>query len=381
MNILAVNAGSATLKFALHSITENKRTVTRYTANFLDSNIVIKGEGEAFSLAKPSESDSRYGLAYQAVLEKLAVNIDIVVHRVVHGGDKFEDHQLITNEVIEELETLIPFAPLHQPFNLKLIRLTEELLPGVKQLACFDTQFHRSIPEVLRRYALPESCYQNGEKVYGYHGLSYEYISQYFIKSFPQFADDNILIAHIGSGASLCGVKQGKSAATSMGFSTIDGLPMSSRCGQLDPGLILYWLASGDSLEVIEKRLYKESGLKGLSGLSSDFQRVSESEEAQSKLALDVYTARVNQQIGSVVAALGGVQHIIFTAGVGENAYAFRAALAELLAKWLPVELDEVANRDNKLSISTAESVVELWVIPTDEELVMVEHAQRILNR
>lgn len=380
MNILAVNAGSSTLKFALHTYLNGKHTVIRYVANFLESHIDVSGNNEHFTIAMADHSDARYEKVYQSVLEKLSVDIDVVVHRVVHGGDSFDDHQVINEQVIEALEALIPFAPLHQPFNIKLIHLTQALLPHVKQLACFDTQFHRTIPEVLHRYALPEACYQNGEKVYGYHGLSYEYISRYFVDHFPQFADDNILIAHLGSGASLCAVKQGQSIATTMGFSTIDGLPMSTRSGQIDPGLILYWMSRGDTFEMIERRLYKESGLKGLSGLSGDFRQVSANDSAQEKMALQVYTSRINQQIGAMVAAMGGVKHIIFTAGVGENAKAFRASLVDLLAAWLPVQLDAQANNNNELSISTADSPVELWVIPTNEEQVMVDHAKRIFK-
>lgn len=387
-NILAVNAGSATLKFAFYQIDGDTEITQRYTVNFLDSHIEVKASsGSGYTIENPVNYEERYVVAYKSLLEKLSANINMVVHRVVHGGDLYDDHQLVTPELITELEKLIPFAPLHQPFNLKLIKLTSDLLPNGQQLACFDTQFHRTIPDLHRRYALPESCYENGEKIYGYHGLSYEYISQYFSHTFPQFTKDNTLIAHLGSGASLCGIKQGQSYATSMGFSTIDGLPMSSRCGQLDPGLILYWLSRGDSLADIEKRLYKQSGLLGLSGVSSDFRAVSKLAEntsdenaAQAKMALSVYIARINQQIGSVVAALGGVKHIIFTAGIGENAAAFRRDLIALLSQWLPLELDDAANQANSECISTADSKVQLWVIPTNEERVMIEHGVRKLG-
>lgn len=395
-NLLAVNAGSSTLKFAFYEIQSGgvidsaDQTIHRYTVNFLDDHIEIKAKSstvkDSVILENPADYDQRYELAFKAVLGKLPDHLDMVVHRVVHGGDTFDEHQLVTPDVICELEKLIPFAPLHQPFNLKLIKLTAELLPNTKQVACFDTQFHRSIPEIHRRYALPESCYENGEKVYGYHGLSYEYISAYFARTYPQFANDNILIAHLGSGASLCGIKQGQSYVTSMGFSTLDGLPMSSRCGQIDSGLILYWLSRGDTFKQIEKRLYKESGLLGLSGISSDFRVVSEmaskaeDDSESAKLALSVYTARMNQQLGSAIAALGGIKHLIFTAGIGENAADFRSDLIEKLSQWLPLELDEAANQSNSECISTLDSQIQLWVIPTNEEQVMVEHGLRQLE-
>lgn len=385
MNILAVNAGSATLKFALHIIDDaseydSQPKVIRYTASFLDDHIQIKGNGETELTPNPEQRDARYGLAYQTILEKLPKQIDCVVHRVVHGGDYFDQHQLISPDVIDELKKLIPFAPLHQPFNLKLIELTQALLPKAQQVACFDTQFHHTIPDTLRRYAIPNACYENGEKIYGFHGLSYEYISQYFMQHHPEYAKDHILIAHIGSGASLCGIKNGQSSATSMGFSTIDGLPMSSRSGQIDPGLLLFWLSRGDSINTIEKRLYKESGLKGLSGISSDFKVVSESNQSQAQTAIAVFTARINQQIGSTVAALGGIQHFVFTAGIGENESDFRAQLVGLLSQWLPIALDTQANKENRHLISLPSSKVKLWVIPTDEEQVMVNHAKRLLQ-
>lgn len=382
-HLLAVNAGSSTLKFAFYQVDENGQSIQRYTVNFLDSHIEVKAKStdgdDSFNLDNPADYEQRYVVAFKSLLEKLPARLDMVVHRVVHGGDVFEDHQLITPNVMMELEKLIPFAPLHQPFNLKLIKLTAELLPNIKQVACFDTQFHRTIPEIHRRYALPESSYENGEKVYGYHGLSYEYISDYFAHTYPQFADDNALIAHLGSGASLCGIKQGQSYVTTMGFSTLDGLPMSTRCGQIDSGLILYWLSRGDTFKQIEKRLYKESGLLGLSGTSSDFRVVGESDSAQAQMALSVYTARMNQQIGATIAALGGIKHLIFTAGIGENAANFRADLVNLLAKWLPIELDITANQSNSEFISAPDSHIQLWVIPTNEEQVMIEHGLRKL--
>lgn len=376
MNILAVNAGSSSLKFSLHSGESRKK----YRVSFTDDGIEITlPDKSIINLENPQDSDERYILAFKTVVEKIEVSIDAIAHRVVHGGDRYDDHQVINDDVIAYLKSLIPFAPLHQPFNVKLIELCAQLIPNVRQIACFDTQFHQTIPDYHRRYALPDSAYQNGEKAYGFHGLSYDYISDYFTHEFPEYAEDNILVAHIGSGASLCGLKAGKSYISSMGFSTLEGLPMSSRCGHIDPGLILYWLERGDSLKTIEQRLYKESGLLGLSGISSDYQVLLHNDQPQAAMALDIFTRRIHQQMASVMAGLGGIQHLVFTAGIGENAAEFRATMVALLAQWLPITLDNDANTANAIRISGEGSKIQLWVIPTNEEQVMIDHAQRLI--
>lgn len=378
MSILAVNAGSSTLKLAQYV----NNDVHRYHVKFDQDIITIKFRGLVKVLSVDDmDQDQCYQKSFEFVLDQLLEPVTAVTHRVVHGGDKFDDHQVINDKVLDELEQLIPFAPLHQPFNLKLLKLAQQLMPNVPQLACFDTQFHRSIPEVATRYAIPQACFDAGQKVYGFHGLSYEYVSHYFAEQYPQHASERLLIAHIGSGASLCGVKGQKAVATSMGFSTLEGLPMSTRCGQIDAGLLLYWLSQGEDVATIEKRLYKQSGLLGLSGISGDFQALRQSSALHAKQAIDVWLYRVNQQIGATVAAMGGVDHIIFTAGIGENESFFRAHLVDLLKAWLPINIDLGANQDNDQCISQADSKVKLWVIPTNEEQVMVNHAKRLLNQ
>lgn len=377
MSILAVNAGSSTLKVAQY-VSDG---VHRYHVKFDQDIITVKFRGLVKVLSVSElDKDRCYQKAFEFILGELLDDVTAVTHRVVHGGDKFADHQIIDDEVLAQLEQLIPFAPLHQPFNLKLLKLSQKLLPEIPQIACFDTQFHRSIPDVATQYAIPQEYFEAGQKVYGFHGLSYEYVSQFFAQSYPEYAGDRLLIAHIGSGASLCGVKNQQAIATSMGFSTLEGLPMSTRCGQIDAGLLLYWLAQGDDIASIENRLYKQSGLLGLSGISSDFQALRQSSAPQAKKALAVWLYRVNQQIGAMVAAMGGVDHIIFTAGVGENESGFRAQLVDLLKQWLPTSIDVNANQNNEQCISRIDSAVKLWVIATNEEQVMVNHAKRLLN-
>ena len=301
-------------------------------------------------------------------------------HRVVHGGLKYTRPVLLDSQVVDELEELIPLVPLHQPYNLQPIRLGLERRPDLPQVAVFDTQFHATCPEIAQTLALPTPLRDAGVRRYGFHGPSYEYISSALPRYDPRAAEGKTVVLHLGSGASMCALKAGRSVATTMGFSSLDGLPMGTRCGSLDPGVILYLMQTmGMGPQQIEKLLYKESGLLGLSGISSDMRVLLESSEPNGKLAVDVFIYRIGRELGSLAAALGGLDAIVFTAGIGENSCTIRERVCRDAA-WLGVELDEAANAAKGPRISTVRSRVAAWVIPTNEELMIAKHTYRVLQ-
>jgi acetate kinase len=282
--------------------------------------------------------------------------------------------------VVAKLEELIPLAPLHQPHNLAPIRLVAERLPQVPQVACFDTAFHRAQPELAQAFALPASITDRGVRRYGFHGLSYEYIASAFPKLDGAAAAGRVIVAHLGNGASLCAMKAGRSVATTMGFTAVDGLPMGTRCGAIDPGVILYLM---DEMKMdaraIEKLIYQQSGLLGVSGVSSDMRALLESRDPRARLAVDLFVYRIGREIGSLAAALGGLDALVFTAGIGEHAAAIRERVCRDAA-WLGVQLDEAANTGGGPRISAAASRVSAWVAPTNEELMIARHTQQLLR-
>nr|WP_270938065.1 acetate/propionate family kinase [Roseomonas sp. MO-31] len=297
-------------------------------------------------------------------------------HRVVHGGPNHARPALVTPALLEELEALSPLAPLHQPHNLAPIRKTMEISPGLPQVACFDTAFHRTMPEVAQAFALPHAFLAKGVRRYGFHGLSYEYIASVLPRVAPAIAGGRVVVAHLGNGASLCALRDRVSIATSMGFSALDGLPMGTRCGELDPGVVLHLMrAEGMDADAIEAMLYRKSGMLGLSGVSSDFRDLLASEDPRARFALEVFVYRVARGIASLAAALGGLDGIVFTAGVGENAAPVRAAVCEA-CRWMGVQLDATANAAHGPLISQPGSAVEVRVIPTDENLMIARHAR-----
>jgi acetate kinase len=282
--------------------------------------------------------------------------------------------------VLKRLDTFSPLAPLHQPNNLAPIRAVRERQPHLLQVACFDTAFHRGHPEVADRYALPEQFYAEGVRRYGFHGLSYEYIADRLPEVAPDIARGRVVVAHLGSGASMCAISAGKSVECTLGFTALDGLPMGTRPGQLDPGVVLYLMSEkGMSAKEIERLLYNECGLKGLSGISNDVRDLLESSDPRAKRALDYFVHRIALSAGMLAAAMGGVDGFVFTAGIGENAPAIRAAVAQRLA-WLGLELDPVANEKGKTRISRQGSRIACYVIPTDEELMIARHTLRVLR-
>jgi acetate kinase len=300
---------------------------------------------------------------------------------VVHGGPAFAAPLLVDDEVVARLDALVPLAPLHQPNNLAPIKAIRERRPEIPQVACFDTAFHRGHPEVADRYALPESFYQEGVRRYGFHGLSYEYIAGRLRELDPALAAGRVVVCHLGSGASMCALRDGRSMDSTMGFTAVDGLPMGTRTGQLDPGVILYLLqAKGYDAQEIERFLYHEGGLKGLSGVSNDVRDLLGSDAPGAKLALDYFVHRIAREAGALAAAMGGIDGIVFTAGIGEHSPEIRARVLERL-RWLGFEQDQAANAQDRPLLTTAASRRKAWVIPTDEELVIARHALALIRR
>jgi len=299
-------------------------------------------------------------------------------HRVVHGGLRHSQPVRITPALLDELEALVPLAPLHEPHNLAPIRMAMQLAPELPQVACFDTAFHRSIADVDQAFALPFALYDEGVRRYGFHGLSYEYIASVLPTVAPAIAEGRVVVAHLGNGCSACALQAGRSAATTMGFTALDGLPMGTRCGALDPGVILHLIQQkGLSADDVSDLLYRRSGVLGVSGISSDFRELLASADPRANFAVDLFCRSVARHIASLAAALGGLDAIVFTAGVGENAPAVRARICRASA-WLGVDLDAAANDRGETRISTPNTRVGAYVVKTDENLMIARHVRRI---
>jgi acetate kinase len=300
-------------------------------------------------------------------------------HRVVHGGAAHARPERVTEALLRELTDLESLAPLHQPYNLAPICAVLDHAPELPQVACFDTAFHRTVPEVAQAFAIPHTLAAKGIRRYGFHGLSYEYIASTLPSAAPDIAGGRVIVAHLGNGASLCALRAGQSVATTMGFSALDGLPMGTRCGELDPGVVLHLLErEGMSARGIQDLLYRRSGMLGLSGVSSDFRDLLASPDPRARFAIDVFVYRVARSIGSLAAALGGLDGLVFTAGIGENAAPVRAAICEACA-WLGVELDPAANASNGPRINRRGARCAAYVIPTNENLMIARHARAVI--
>ncbi len=303
-----------------------------------------------------------------------------VGHRVVHGGALHEGPIVVTTRVLEELRKLVPLAPLHQPYNLAAIEAVFERLPGVPQVACFDTSFHRGQPAVAELVPLPATIRDQGVQRYGFHGLSYEYIASVLPEVAPEIARGRVIVAHLGSGASVCALRNGKSVDSSLGFTALDGLCMGTRPGALDPGVVLHLFQGlGLSAKEVETILYKKSGLLGISGTSNDMRDLLTSAEPGARLAVDYFVYRAAKEIGALAAVLGGIDGLVFTAGIGENSAEIRRRIGEASA-WLGIEMDPDANAGKGPRISKAGSRVSAWVIPTNEELMIARHTGRLLG-
>ena len=387
---LIVNAGSSSLKFSVlrrppgqswrleaKGQIEGIGTSPMLSAKDGNGDVLAKtsldatvkdGRGAIDALA--SWLRSKFGSAYLCG----------VGHRVVHGGAKYDRPVLVTRDVLVDLYELIPLAPLHQPYNLAAIDRIAERMPDVPQIACFDTSFHSSQSAVAKLIAFPKDLRKSGLQRYGFHGLSYEYIASVLPEVAPEIAGGRVIVAHLGSGASMCALKAGVSVDSTLGFTALDGLCMGTRPGALDPGVILYLFQNlGMSAKEVETLLYKKSGLLGISGISNDMRELISSDQPDALLALDYFVYRASKEIGSLAAVLGGLDGLVFTAGIGENSPEIRKRICEACS-WLGLELDPEANTGKGPRVSSSRSKVSVWVIPTNEELMIARHTGALLG-
>ncbi|HUP05863.1 MAG TPA: acetate/propionate family kinase [Caldimonas sp.] len=387
--ILVLNAGSSSLKFSAFDAGEQRLTLVLrgqveglYTAARFKA---TDGRGEELGVKRWPEGDApghAGAIAYLAdFLRGMGGAHDLVAvgHRVVHGGLEFSAPVRVDAGVLAKLERLSPLAPLHQPHNLEPIRILASLQPQLPQVACFDTAFHRSQSETAQAFALPASITARGVRRYGFHGLSYEYIASVLPEFEPNAAAGRTIVAHLGNGSSACAIVGGRSVASTMGFTAVDGLPMGTRCGNLDPGVILYLM---DELKMdaraIENLIYRESGLLGVSGISSDMRVLLESEDERARFAVELFVYRIGRELGSLAAAAGGIDALVFTAGIGEHAAAIRERVCRAAA-WLGVDLDEAANAKHGPRIDRRAGKVSVWVIPTNEEAMIARHTRTLM--
>jgi len=388
--ITVLNAGSSSIKFSLFALGNGElepEVRGQVEEIYGKPRFVAKDEqGEVVGEKTWPQGTS---LGHEGALEHLIAYLrgEVVQHRlvgvghrVVHGGLAFGDPVRVDAVVLAALEGFVPLMPLHQPHNLAPIRLLLDRAPELPQVACFDTSFHRSNPEVAQMFAVPADLHEAGVRRYGFHGLSYEYVASVLPKFDAAAALGRTIVLHLGNGASMCALYSARSMATTMGFTALDGLPMGTRCGSLDPGVILYLMDQrGMDARAIERLIYSESGLLGVSGISSDMRTLLASDEPAARLAIDLFLYRIGREMGSLAAALGGLDAIVFTGGIGENAASIREGVCRG-ARWLGVDLDPRANLSGGPRISTADSRVRSWIIPTNEELMIARHTRRLLG-
>lgn len=386
--VLVINAGSSSIKFSLFQVTGDDFDLMlggQLEALYTAPALVVRDA--AGTLVEEHRWDQAFGHAggvthLAAVLRQRlgSQRVAAVGHRVVHGGPDYSAPVRLTQEVIERLDRFVPLAPLHQPHSLAAIRALLSSRPDLPQVACFDTAFHRGQPEVAQSFALPPEITGRGVRRYGFHGLSYEYIASVLPDYDPGAAQGRTLVAHLGNGASLCALQCGRSIASSMGFTGVDGLPMGTRCGNLDPGVLLYLMDElGMDARAIERLIYQQSGLLGVSGLSSDMRTLLDSDAPRARFAVELFVYRIGREIGSLAAALGGLDALVFTAGIGEHSVAIRERVCAAAA-WLGVRLDPTANASGNDCISASDSRVAVWVIPTDEERMIARHTWTLLQ-
>lgn len=389
--ILVANAGSSSVKFQVFGIEQDgslKRQIKglmdgvgsrpRLRVTAADGAVLVDRTYESATVPDVARALATAGTWLR---EELKIDPIAIGHRVVHGGPDYDRPVRVDQDVLARLERYTSLAPLHQPYNLAPIRSIMARFPELPQIACFDTAFHRGHGALADHFAIPLALYAEGVRRYGFHGLSYEYIASALPQVAPEIAGKRVVVAHLGSGASMCALGQGRSIESTLGFTALDGLPMGTRPGQLDPGVVLYLLSeNGMSPGEVQNFLYRECGLKGLSGISNDMRELQGNSDPRAVFAVDYFVYRVGLNAGMLAAALQGIDGFVFTAGIGENSPQIRAAIASKLA-WLGVSLDAAANAENKLLISRPDSRLPLYVIPTDEELMIARHTWSLLSQ
>jgi acetate kinase len=383
--VLTLNAGSSSLKVSLFPLVGDKPLASGLADRIGPEGVLKLKDANGQPITASGDIGSHAG-AMEAVIASFraafaGLELHAVGHRVVHGGDSHIAPALVDGDALSTLERFSPFAPLHQPHNLAGVRAAIAAFPDVPQVACFDTAFHRSHPWVNDTFALPRSLYDEGVKRYGFHGLSYEYISSELARIAPQLAAGRVIVAHLGNGASMCAMSNGKSVASTMGFSALDGLPMGTRCGQVDPGVLLYLMTEkGYGAAEISELLYKKSGLLGLSGLSNDMRTLEAAGTTEAAQAIDYFVFRCQREIGGMAAALGGLDALVFCGGIGENSRLIRNRICERL-DWMGIEIDHRKNTENAQVISSDLARTTVLVMPTNEELVIARAARAAIVR
>ena len=386
--IAVLNAGSSSIKFAVfqHSPDQQQLFGGQVEQIGVAPRLTVKdSDGETMLENQWSANELDHRTATQTILETAigllgGQPVAGVGHRVVHGGTQFTAPLIATKEVVESLKALCPLAPLHQPHNLIAIEAIATAAPHVPQVACFDTAFHRSQPQLAQMFALPRELTDAGIRRYGFHGLSYEFVSGRLKEIAPELAAGRVIVAHLGNGASLCAMKAGKSVATTMGFTAVEGLVMGTRCGSIDPGVLIYLMDErGMDARALERLIYKESGLQGVSGISSDMRTLRGSDDPRAREAIDLFVYRIVREIGSLAAALGGLDGLVFTGGIGQRDARTRQEVVAGCG-WLGAELDDEANARAEGRIDATSSRLPVWVIPTDEERVIARHTATLLN-
>lgn len=393
--VVVINAGSSSIKFAVYALAYDTFSLNlRYRGKITSIGhrndfILVDNNGSVLVIAEQLLKETRkirnHGQALSVISDwingqKSEFSLIAAGHRVVHGGKKFSSPVIVNEEILADLKSFIPLAPLHQPYQTAAIETLAQQHPGMPQIACFDTAFHRRQPLVAQQFALPRSLQQQGIVRYGFHGLSYEYIADVLPKYMNSVAEGRVIVAHLGQGASMCAMQSRRSIATTMSFSPLDGLPMGTRCGTLDPAVVFYLVKEkGMDIDAVSDLLNYKSGLIGVSGISSDMQELLDSDNPQAKEAIDLFIYRTNRELGSLAAALNGLDALVFTAGIGEHAHRIRERICRE-ASWLGIHIDEAANAAGRPQLSTARSPVSVWMIPTDEERMIAQHVKNLIE-
>ncbi|WP_316232238.1 acetate/propionate family kinase [Bradyrhizobium sp. SZCCHNR1051] len=389
-HILTLNSGSSSIKFALfeedaalveavHGQIEGLGGAAPHLEAKLRDGALAD---ERLDAASATDHEAALGVVLEVLQRAIGrTEVDAVGHRVVHGGLAFTQPIVVNDDVLNDLQKLIPLAPLHQPHNLSGVRAAHRAFPDAVQVACFDTAFHRSHPWVNDTYALPREFYDQGIRRYGFHGLSYEYVVSRLKEIAPLDEKGRVVVMHLGNGASMCAIRDGQSIGSSMGFTALDGLPMGTRCGQLDPGVVLYLLQEKRmTAEAVTDLLYNHSGLKGLSGLSQDMRELEAAGTPEARQAIDYFVDRIRRELGAMAAILSGIDAVVFCGGIGEHAWRIRQRVCEGF-EWLGIALDDGRNRASHSLISSDRSQVRVRVVNTNEEMMIARHAARLLRQ